>query len=70
MFSLTLLKYLLKMKSEFTAIIEAAPEGDYWAMSPEIQGANGQGETILEARQSLRDAIMLIFEDVPGHYVD
>ncbi|HDL00844.1 MAG TPA: type II toxin-antitoxin system HicB family antitoxin [candidate division Zixibacteria bacterium] len=51
------------MKAEFTAIIEKAPEGGYWAMCPEIQGANGQGETIEEAKNSLREAVELILED-------
>jgi predicted RNase H-like HicB family nuclease len=51
------------MKAEFTAIIESAPEGGYWAICPEIPGANGQGETIEEAKSSLREAIELIFED-------
>ena len=51
------------MKGEFTAIIEAAPEGGFWAVSPEVPGANGQGETVEEAKQSLKDAIHLIFED-------
>jgi|GEM_PF-480638 len=51
------------MKGEFTAIIEAAPEGGYWAICPEVPGANGQGEAIGEAEQSLREAIRLIFED-------
>ncbi len=51
------------MKSEFTAIIEPAPEGGYWAICPEIPGANGQGETIEEAKNNLREAIELIFED-------
>jgi len=51
------------MKSEFTAIIEAAPEGGYWAVCPEISGANGQGETINEAKDNLRQAIELILED-------
>ena len=51
------------MKAEFTAIIEPVPEGGYWAMYPEIPGANGQGETIEEAKGSLRDAIALILED-------
>ena len=36
------------MKDELTAIIEAATEGGYWAICPEIAGANGQGETIAE----------------------
>ncbi|HRR41185.1 MAG TPA: type II toxin-antitoxin system HicB family antitoxin [Syntrophales bacterium] len=51
------------MKAEFTAIIEQAPEGGYWAICPEIPGANGQGETIEEAKDSLRQAIELILED-------
>ncbi|BCU14081.1 MULTISPECIES: type II toxin-antitoxin system HicB family antitoxin [Microcystis] len=51
------------MKGEFTAIIEAATEGGYWAICPEVLGANGQGETIEEAKESLKSAIQLIFED-------
>jgi predicted RNase H-like HicB family nuclease len=51
------------MKAEFTAIIEPAPEGGYWAICPEVPGANGQGETIEEAKNNLRAAIELILED-------
>jgi len=51
------------MKSEFTAIIEIAPEGGYWAICPEIVGANGQGETINETKDNLRESIELILED-------
>ena len=51
------------MKGEFTAIIEEAPEGGFWAICPEVPGANGQGETVDEARQSLCKALRLIFED-------
>ena len=51
------------MKAEFTAIIEASPEGGYWAICPEVPGANGQGETIEETKDSLRQAIELILED-------
>ena len=51
------------MKAEFTAIIEPAPEGGYWAICPEVPGANGQGETIEEAKKNLREAIELILED-------
>jgi predicted RNase H-like HicB family nuclease len=51
------------MKAEFTAIIEAASEGGYWAICPEVPGANGQGETITEAKESLKSAIQLILED-------
>ena len=51
------------MKAEFTAIIEAAPEGGYWAICSEVPGANGQGETIEEVKNNLRQAIELILED-------
>lgn len=51
------------MKGELTAIIEKAPEGGYWAICPEISGANGQGETVAKAKESLREAITLILED-------
>jgi predicted RNase H-like HicB family nuclease len=51
------------MKAEFTAIIEVAPEGGFWAWCPEIPGANGQGETANEAKDSLKHAIELILED-------
>jgi len=51
------------MKGEFTAIIEPAPEGGFWAICPEVPGANGQGETIEETKVSLRQAIELILED-------
>jgi predicted RNase H-like HicB family nuclease len=50
------------MSNEFTAIIE---QDGLWfiAYSPEIPGANGQGKTKEEARESLVNAITLILED-------
>jgi len=51
------------MKAELTAIIEKATEGGYWAICPEITGANGQGETIEEAKENLKLAIQMILED-------
>ena len=51
------------MKGEFTAIIEPAPEGGFWAMCPEVPGANGQGETLEETKESLRLAIEMILDD-------
>ena len=50
------------MKNEFTAIIERDGEW-YIAYSPEVPGANGQGRTKAEARESLAAAISLIFDD-------
>ena len=50
------------MKHEFTAVFER--DGDWYvAYCPEIPGANGQGRTKEEARQSLADAIRLILGD-------
>jgi len=51
------------MKAEFTAIIEPISEGGYWAICPEVPGANGQGESIDEAKENLRQAIELILQD-------
>ncbi len=51
------------MKGELTAIIEEAPEGGYWAICPEVPGANGQGETIEEAKENLKEAVTLILQD-------
>ena len=50
------------MRNEFTAVFER-DGGWYVAYCPEIPGANGQGRTKSEARQSLLDAIALILQD-------
>jgi predicted RNase H-like HicB family nuclease len=50
------------MRNEFTAVIER--DGDWFvAWSPEIPGANGQGRSVEECRDSLSAAIQLILED-------
>ena len=50
------------MRNEFTAVIER--DGIWYiAYCPEIPGANGQGKTIDEAKESLAEAIVLILED-------
>jgi predicted RNase H-like HicB family nuclease len=51
------------VKGELTAVIEPAPEGGFWAICLEIPGANGQGESIAEAKEDLQSAIELILED-------
>jgi predicted RNase H-like HicB family nuclease len=51
------------MKGEFTAVIEPAEEGGYWAYCPEVAGANGQGETVEAAKVDLAGAVQLILED-------
>lgn len=50
------------MRNEFTAILER--DGDWYiAYCPEMPGANGQGRTPDECKQSLAAAIALILED-------
>ncbi len=49
------------MHNEFTAVFERDGDG-YIAYCPEIPGANGQGSTKEEARESLARAIALILE--------
>ena len=50
------------MHNEFTAVFER--DGDWViAFCPEIPGANGQGRTKEEARESLAKAIALILAD-------
>ncbi len=54
--------YHFFMPIEFTAIIER--DGDWYiAYCPEVPGANGQGQTKQEARESLAEAISLVLED-------
>ncbi len=51
-----------QLRNEFTAVIER--DGKWFiAYCPEIPGANGQGRTKAEARQSLAEAIALILDD-------
>jgi len=40
-------------KADFTTCIDNVPEGGYWAICPEVPGANGQGETKEEAKDNL-----------------
>ena len=50
------------MRNEFTAVFERDGEW-HIAYCPEVPGANGQGRSRDEARQSLTQAIALILED-------
>tara|TARA_Y100000588_G_scaffold374799_1_gene450380 strand:+ start:4711 stop:4929 length:219 start_codon:yes stop_codon:yes gene_type:complete len=51
------------VRNEFTAVIEEADEGGYFAYCPEVPEANGQGETKEETLNSLREAIALVLEE-------
>jgi len=50
------------MSGAFTAIYEKG-EKYYIGYCLEIPGANGQGETIEECRENLKEAIKLILQD-------
>ena len=50
------------MLAHFTGIFEK-DEKFYIGYCPEVPGANGQGETIEECRESLKEAIKLILQD-------
>ena len=46
----------------FTAVFVEAPEGGYAAYVEEIPGANSQGETLEEAKENLKEAVLLVLE--------
>jgi len=50
------------MRNEFLAVIERDGKC-YTAYCPEVPGANGQGRTRRQARESLAGAIALVLED-------
>jgi len=50
------------MLAHFTGIFEK--DGKFYiGYCPEVPGANGQGETMEECRESLKEAIKLILQD-------
>jgi predicted RNase H-like HicB family nuclease len=50
------------MLAHLTAIYEKG-EKYFIGYCPEVPGANGQGETLDECRESLKEAIRLVLED-------
>ena len=50
------------MSYSFNAIYEKSDKY-YVGYCPEVPGANGQGETLGECKESLKDAIKLILDD-------
>ena len=46
----------------FTAVFIEEPEGGYSAYVEEIPGANTQGETLEEAKENLKEAVLLVLE--------
>jgi predicted RNase H-like HicB family nuclease len=49
------------MQLEFTAVFQKVPEG-YIGFVEELPGANTQGATLEEARENLREAVVLVLE--------
>ena len=49
------------MRAEFTAVYEKG-EKYYIGYCPQVPGANGQGSTLDECRESLREAIKLMLD--------
>jgi predicted RNase H-like HicB family nuclease len=49
------------MQLELTAVFQKVPEG-YIGFVEELPGANTQGATLEEARENLREAILLVIE--------
>jgi Uncharacterized conserved protein len=48
---------------EYTAIIKKMSNGWYFAQCEQLPGAMTQGKTIKEAKENLKDAILLLLED-------
>jgi predicted RNase H-like HicB family nuclease len=46
----------------FTAVFVEEPKGGYAAYVEEIPGANSQGETLEEAKENLKEAVLLVLE--------
>lgn len=49
------------MRLELTAVFQKVPEG-YIGFVEELPGANTQGATLDEARENLREAVLLVLE--------
>jgi predicted RNase H-like HicB family nuclease len=50
------------MLGQFTAIFEKG-EKYYIGYCPEVPGANGQGESLEQCRESLKEAVKLVLKD-------
>jgi predicted RNase H-like HicB family nuclease len=51
------------LNMEYAAIVREIEDGWYMAQCEQLQGALTQGQTILEAKENLKDAIYLLLED-------
>ena len=48
---------------EYTAVFKKMSNGWYFAQCEQIPGAMTQGATLAEAKENLKDAILLMLED-------
>ena len=48
----------------FSVILEPDPSGGYVVSCPELPGCYSQGETVEEALQNIKEAILLTLEDL------
>lgn len=67
---------MIKMKREFTIVIEQDEDGIYVASVPELEGCHTQAKTLDELRERVNEAIQLylevesgIVEEVPLEFV-
>ncbi len=49
---------MIKKNKRFIIVIEAAEEGGYHAWCPVLSGCHSQGETLEEAKQNLKEAML------------
>ena len=53
---------IMKTNLKLTAVFEEAEEGGYIAFFEELPGVNSQGETLIEAKANLFEALDLIMD--------
>ena len=54
--------FIMKTNLKLTAVFEEAEEGGYIAFFEELPGVNSQGETLIEAKANLFEALDLIMD--------
>lgn len=52
---------------DFKVILEPDETGGYIAVCPSLPGCYSQGETIEEALENIKEAILLVLEDMEAH---
>ncbi len=57
---------MIKMKREFTIVIEQDEDGIYVASVPELEGCHTQAKTLDELRERVNEAIQLYLEVESG----